>query len=69
MTRIDLMKAVQKSYSQYEDEKLYQMILTGHLSKYISIEENEGFYAAEELIERLQKKIESLEAKLASKEE
>ena len=59
-TRRDFMYAVQKSYSHYGDDELYKMILTGHLSRYISREVNEGFYAAEELIERLQKKLEKV---------
>lgn len=66
ITRRDLMKAIQKSYEEYNDEELYKMILSAHLSRWINRDANEGLYAAEELIERLQKRIESLEAKIAS---
>lgn len=57
MTGEDLRYAIQKSYSNYTDEELYRLVLIGHYDCGTRRRCNEGFYAAEELIERLQNRV------------
>ena len=69
MTGEDIRRAVWLSYKDYSDEALRLLMLDGHDSCGTNHKANEGFFAAEMLIERLKNKIESLEKKIASKEE
>ena len=69
MTKEDIRRVVWLSYKDYSDEALRLLMLNGHDSCGTNHKANEGFYAAEMLIERLKNKIESFEDKIASKEE
>lgn len=53
----DLRYGIQQSYNKYSDDELWKMIITGHYSCGTRREVNEGFYAAEMLIDRLRKQL------------